>query len=270
MSVPIASPRSHGMLPHVQDGDLVSFHDGELPEAAAGRIAAHLAVCEPCAARSDALRDLSARLHAAAHTGSALPAALASPPWRGPHRSRFTLLKPLAARPARRRRASAAGTAVALVLLTAAAAAATPSVRAVVAAWMHPPTEMASVSSARDVERTGASGAPVDARGGALAFVPSDDTLRIAVSATAGDSLLVRDTGAPAVRVHFRVVGTAPTIITLPDRLRLASAQGSRTVYLIEVPPRVRMVEITDERRARVRTLRAGREDGAAWQVALP
>jgi hypothetical protein len=271
MSVPFARTTSLATLPHVQDGDLVGLHDGELPDAVAEHVAAHLATCVPCAERSEALRRLSARLHAAVHHRAAFPAVIASPPWHWSNRPRPTLLAPLAAQPARRRGASAAGAAAALALLAAAAAAAaTPSVRAVVATWVRPAPDGPAVSRARASGTGGASGVPIDAHGGELAFTPSDDTLRIAMNSAVGDSLFLRTSGSTAVHVRFQVIGAGPTILTLPDRLRLASAEGSRTIFFVDVPSGVRVVEVSDERRARVRTLRPPQEDGARWRVALP
>ena len=43
---------------------LSAFHDGELDEASAHRVEAHLARCAACAAELSAMRDLSLKLHA--------------------------------------------------------------------------------------------------------------------------------------------------------------------------------------------------------------
>lgn len=271
MTVPFAQSAPLAPSPHVEDGDLVRLQDGELPDDVVASVTAHLAACRRCARRGDALRRVTARLRAAGRYDVALPAELATPPWR-PRRAqpdRRTLRAGTRRRASFRGGASVARAAAALSLL-AAAAAATPSLRATVGAWV---SRDAVAPSAKPLAPAaggrGGTAAPAS-QSGEIAFAAVGDTLHIAVRSEEGDSVIIRASRAALVRVRFDASGSGPSVVLLPDGVRLVSAGPGRTAYVIDVPRDVRIVQFADERRAGVRTLRPTWNDGALWRVALP
>jgi anti-sigma factor RsiW len=255
MSLQIAGTSESAAL-HVDDGDLLRFEDGELDASERARVITHLEVCARCSDRHVALVAIAARLHAVTHNVE-MPAALAVPPW---SRSRVSVLPRTAGR--------AGWVTAALALLAVAAAAATP-----VRHWISDRAEASRVSAARSTvdgprpKRTVDSSA---SHAASLSFVPTSALLSIGLDARSGDSIEVRPTEREAVRVSARSTGGEPTLIVKPDRLGLVSAGQGVTVYTVDVPPNVRMLDVSDRNRVLVHLTRAALEVSGAWRAVLP
>jgi hypothetical protein len=252
---------------HVADEDLVRWLDGA-PMTLTQRtaVAEHLVDCTPCAARRRVFADATARLHAA-QQAVALPASLATPPWRQPEAVRHGARPRLVA--ARRKVPNAArALAAAAVLLAAGAAAALSPVRGWIAARTTARATLVPRSAGRPATTPTTLGVAwhrVD-----LTFVPDAELLTIELRGASGDTLVVHGGDAAAVRVRARAPGVDPAVIVLPHVLRLGRADVSASSFEIALSGRTRAVEVIGPRGLRVRLARAAIMAPEGWRAVLP
>jgi hypothetical protein len=258
---------------HVDDGDLLRFEDSELDGDEHALVVSHLATCARCSDRRAELLATAARLHMA-NEGVVLPAALAMPPWRhASEKSRLRIVRDPARRTAplpQRALGTATRAAAALILFAVGAAASTP-----VRGWIAEQYRRlgASAPVARPAPASPGSDAAANLslrHAAALAFVPTSEVLRIGLDARTGDSIGVRATASDEVQVRARTTGGEPTLIAMPDRIRLVSAREGVTVYDVDVPPNVMVVEVHDQSRVMIRLTRATLETRGGWRDVVP
>jgi len=264
MSLHVAHPPEPAALPHVEDGDLLRFQDGELVPDHRARVAAHVDACAQCAGRRAALVAVAERLRRA-HGTVALPPELATPPWHNEARGQSAVLAPP---PLGKRTTSVAlRVTAALVALAAAAAASTP-IRGWLFGLSERPAPHAPIQQPAAVART--TTPTVALHTADVSFVPTSATLTIALRATAGDSVEVRAIGDEAVRIRGRATTGDPTVIVLPDRVELVSPRNGVSAYVVDVPPNVHVIEVRDSVHVVTRLDRETLDSRGAWRGRLP
>jgi len=271
MSLHVAHTSQSAAPPHVDDGDILRLVDGELPTEEQARVTGHLAACAQCAGRRSALVAVAARIRAANHE-VALPGQLATPPWRilAPDAPGAPVVA-LRAAPLGRRMIGVAlrvGTAVTVLAVAAAAA---PPLRE----WLGARFPRSAGSTPVDRPVTGGPLAgredrPPTAHTAEVSFVPTSATLIVSVTAVSGDSLEVRTTPSETVRVRGRATGGEPIVVVRPDGVRLVSPRQGTTVYWVDVPPNVSVVELRDDGHVLTRLARSALDAKGPWRGLLP
>jgi hypothetical protein len=227
----------------VPDGVLIRWIDGELDAPDRDRLEQHLAECEHCAGRSEALRRRGARL-------SSLLAATAPavPPWVPPHAEAAVF--PLDAARQRRTRSPAQSRvpwmriAAGVLLLLGLGLGASP-MRAWVAHWVGERWEEATAMLGRETPagRPDAAGSEA-AAATRLRFIPEGREIMIRLaSPQGGGSLLLLPHDGADVTVEVER-GGAEDVLLLADAVEIRNTPTSVAVYRVRLPAALGRVEV--------------------------
>jgi anti-sigma factor RsiW len=223
--------------PHVDDGDLIRYVDGELTAGESCHVDVHLATCSACASRLDALQQQASRF-------SELVSQVEIAPVSDIRRARSLAEVERAAsrrsRPHFQQRAAWVRAAAAILVAFSTVVGVSPLRAWVIERWhdlvdhLRPAGSIAPVAVSED-----------DAEPSVVSFVPAAQTFELRIEGAQKTGVVQLRAGDNAL-ASAQVVGATgnESLIILPSGVRITNDLRSSASYMITVPASVRLVVV--------------------------